>query len=367
VVEAHPEDWSPLAKPAASAKGFLKQAGITITTDLFVMFFYQRASDVQFGGRNLGSFAYRSVGDWELAKDTPLGDAFLEWNLTGAVGLSFDEEDESIAGGFKLGDLSVINTNVYPDSSALDELFWKQVVDDGRLVVMAGRVDQSFHFDSNRVAFDSERKLQSFVFVNNLSIPWPLYGGLGGVVTWKATDRLTLRAGGGESGSDEPWKFWKTLDDGNWYQLFESELRLDVPGLGKGAYRLTPWHNHLDGEDGWGVGVNVDQELGFPWLVGFFRFGAGDSDVTPVERTVSGGIAVEKPFGRPGDLFSLGVGWSRPSDPDARDETFLEVQYRLQLTKTLELSPNLQVVLDPASNPDSDTIVIGGIRLTMPF
>jgi carbohydrate-selective porin OprB len=364
-VEAHPDDWNPLAGPAASGKRLLKQAGIT--TDLFVMFFYQRTSDVLFGGRNLASFAWRSVGDWEIAKDTPLGDSFLQWNLTGAVGLGFDEEDESLAGGFKLGDLSVINTNVYPDTSALDELFWKQVVADGRLVVMAGRVDQSFHFDSNRVAFDSERKLQSFVFVNNLSIPWPLYGGLGAAVTWKATDRLTLRAGGGESGSDEPWAFWKTVDDGNWYQLFETELRLDLPGLGKGAYRLTPWHNHLDGEDGWGVGVNVDQELGFPWLVGFFRFGAGDRDVTPVERTVSGGIAVEKPFGRAGDYFALGVGWSRPSDPDARDETFLEVMYRLQLTKTLELTPNLQLVLDPASNQDTDTIVIGGIRLTMPF
>jgi porin len=365
VVEAHPDDWSPLAGPAASAKGFLKQADIT--TDLFVMFFYQRASDVQFGGRDLGSFAYQSVGDWEIAKDTALGDSFLEWNIKGAVGLSFDEEDESSAGGFKLGDQSVINNNVTPDTSALTELFWKQVLADGRWVVMAGRVDHSYHFDVNRVAYDSVRKLQSFVFVNNNSIPWPLYGGLGGSVTWNATDRLTLRAGGGESGSDEPWQFWKTVDDGNWYQLFEAELRLDLPGLGKGAYRLTPWHNHLEGEDGWGVGVNLDQELGFPWLVGFFRFGAGDSDVTPVERTVSGGIAVEKPFGRPGDLFSLGVGWSRPSDSDARDETFLEVQYRLQLTKTLELTPNLQFVLDPASNPDSDTIVIGGVRLTMPF
>ena len=157
------------------------------------------------------------------------------------------------------------------------------------------------------------------------------------------------------------------MDDGNWYQLAEAALALDVPGLGKGTYRLTPWHNHLDGEDGWGVGVNFDQELGFPWLVGFFRFGAGDGDVTPVERHVSGGIAVEGPFGRSGDYFALGAGWSRPSEPGARDETFLEFQYRLQLTKTLELSPDIQIVLNPGSNRDTDTIVVPGIRLTMVF
>jgi porin len=364
-VAAHPDDWNPLAGPAAWTKGLLKRGGIT--TDLFLMFFYQWSSDVLFGGDDFGSFVYRSTGDWEIVKDTPLGDAFLEWNLTGSVGFGFDEEDESLAGGLQIGDQSVINTNVVPDTSALDEIFFKQVIADGSWVVIAGRVDQSFHFDVNRIANDAYRQLQAFVFVNNLSIPFPLYGGIGGLISWKATERLTLRIGGGESGSDEPWKFWETLDDGNWYQLAEADLALDVPGLGKGTYRLTPWHNHLAGKDGWGVGGNFDQELGLPWLVAFFRFGVGNGDVTPVERHVSGGLAIEKPFGRSGDQLALGAGWSRPSAPGTRSETFLELQYRVQLTKTLELSPDLQLILNPASNPDTDTIVVPGIRLTLVF
>jgi hypothetical protein len=364
-VEAHPEDWNPLAKPNAHAKGFLKRGGIT--TDLFLMFFYQWSSDVFFGDRDFGSFAYRSIGDWKFLHDTPIGDSFLEWNINGAAGFSFEPEDESIAGGFQIGDLSIINTNIYPDSSALDELFWKQVVADGRWVVIAGRVDQSFHFDVNRVANDAYRKLQGFAFVNNLSIPWPLYGGIGAVVTWKATDRLTLRLGGGESGSDEPWQFWETVNDGNWYQLLEAELSVEVPGLGKGTYRLTPWHNHLDAADGWGVGMNFDQEIGFPWLVVFFRFGVGDGQVTPVDRHVSLGVAVEGPFGRSGDLVALGAGWSRPSDPSERAETFLELQYRVQLTQTVELSPDLQVLFNPAANRGTDTVVVPGIRFTMVF
>jgi hypothetical protein len=364
-VEAHPQDWNPLARPAAHAKGFLKRGGIT--TDLFLMFFYQWSSDVLFGGDDFGSFAFRSTGDWEILSDTSIGDAFLEWNILGAVGFGFEPQDESIAGGFQIGDLSVINTNIYPDSTALDELFWKQVIADGRWVVIAGRVDQSFHFDVNRVANDAYRQLQSFVFVNNLSIPWPLYGGIGALVTWKATDRLTLRLGGGESGSDVPWRFGETVDDGNWYQLLEAELSLDLPALGKGTYRLTPWHNHLDAADGWGVGLNFDQELGPAWLVGFFRFGIGDTDVTPIDRHVSAGVAVEGPFGRSGDRFALGVGWSRPSDPAERAETFIELQYRLQLTRSLELSPDLQIIINPAANRDTNTIAIPGIRFSMIF
>lgn len=171
----------------------------------------------------------------------------------------------------------------------------------------------------------------------------------------------------GESGSDEPWPFWETVDDGNWYQLFEAELAFTVPGLGKGTYRLTPWHNHLDGSDGWGVGFNLDQELGLPWLVGFLRFGVGDTDVTLVDRFVSAGLAIEAPFGRAGDQFAVGVSWSRPSDPGQRAETFLELQYRLQLTKSLELSPDLQLIFNPDANRNADTIAVPGVRFTMIF
>jgi len=235
--------------------------------------------------------------------------------------MGFDNEDESIAGGFQVGDLSIINTNVYPDGGALDELSWKQVIADGRWVVIAGRVDQSFHLDVNRVANDAFRKLQGFALVNNLSIPFPLYGGIGGILTWKATDWLTLRVGGGESGSDEPWQFWKTVGDGNWYQLVEVELGREVPLLGHGHYRVTPWHNRLDGRGGWGVGLNVDQELGLPWLVAFLRLGWGDADVTPNDRFASFGLGVERPFGRDGDLFTIGFAWTRPSDPSERAET----------------------------------------------
>ena len=364
-IEAHPQDWNPLARPTAHAKRWLKKGGIT--TDLFLMFFYQWSSDVLFGGDDFGSSAFRSLGDLELLSDTPIGDSFIEWNIPGEATFGFEREDESIAGGFQIGDLSIINTNIYPDTAALDELFWKQVIADGRWVVIAGRVDHSFHFDVNRVANDAYRQLQGYALVNNLSIPWPLYGGIGAMVSWKATDWLTLRLGGGESGSDEPWRFWETVDDGNWYQLLEADVSFDVPRVGKGTYRLTPWHNHLDGSDGWGVGLNFDQELGLPWLVGFFRFGVGDSDVTPVDRHISGGIAIEGPFGRAGDRFALGVGWSRPSDPNERAETFLEVQYRIQLTKTLELTPDLQLLFDPASNRTTDTIAVPGVRFTMIF
>jgi porin len=250
----------------------------------------------------------------------------------------------------------------------MDELFWKQVSPGGGLVLLAGRIDQSFHFDTNRVANNSMQQQLSFALMNNLAIPWPLYGGLGGVVRWNAREEVSLMLGVGDSSSDEPWAFWKSVDDGSWYELLEFDFTLGVPGLGKGQYRITPWHNRLAGEQGWGVGLSFDQELGLPWLVGFFRFGAGDEDVTAIRTFVSGGVGVEGPFGRSGDFFAIGVAWSRPSPGEGvRDETILEMIYRVRLTPTLELSPDLQLVFDPAQNPGDDLIVVLGVRLALVF
>jgi carbohydrate-selective porin OprB len=360
-VDAAPGDWNPLARPAAAGKAWLRDVGIT--ADLFVMGFYRVASELPQGNHDYGTFAWRTIGDWELVSSSRLGRSYVEWNLNGTVGVNYDEGKRSLSSTARM--ISNSNANVFPDTSALNELFWKQVSPSGRLVLMAGRVDHGFHFDTNRVANDSFRKLFSFALMNNLSIPWPLYGGLGGLVHWQPSTQLVFRFGAGDSGSDRPWGFWRTADENNWYQLFEAQLNVNVAGLGKGHYRLTPWHNHLEGEDGWGMGVNFDQELGLPWLVAFFRFGTGDEDVTRVKRFVSGGIAAERPFGRVGDYFALGLAWSRPSAGAGKhDETFLEAQYRFRITPTVELSPDLQLVINPAANGD-DVIFIPGLRLTL--
>ena len=174
--------------------------------------------------------------------------------------------------------------------------------------------------------------------------------------------------GVGDSSMDTAVLPWKTLDNHSWYQLLELGVSPDIPGLGKGNYRLTPWHNHLFGADGWGVALNFDQELGRKDLIAFFRFGWGDEDVTPVETFVSGGVGFEAPFGRKDDLAAIGVAWSNPSPGDGgRDETLVEILYRVEVAKAISITPDLQLVFDPADEPDHDFVIVPGIRLLLKF
>ena len=65
---------------------------------------------------------------------------------------------------------------------------------------------------------------------------------------------------------------------------------------------------------------------------------------------------------------AIGVAWSDPSPGDGtRDETLLEILYRFELAKAISITPDLQLVFDPADNPDNDFAVVPGIRLLLKF
>jgi hypothetical protein len=238
----------------------------------------------------------------------------------------------------------------------------------GKLLVLAGKLDLAYHFDTNRVANDGYSQFFSYSLVNNPSIPGPLYGGFGGIVRGNWSETGYVMFGVGDSSMDEAVLPWKTLDNHSWYQLLELGMSPDVPLLGKGTYRLIPWHNHLFGADGWGFALNIDQELGRKDIVAFFRFGYGDKDVTPVRLFVSGGVGFEAPFGREDDLVAIGVAWSDPSPGEGfRAETLLELFYRVHFWGSISLTPDLQLVFDPARNASDDLVVIPGVRLQMKF
>jgi len=360
--EEPPPDWNPLSSPTSSLKTWL--AGRRVSYQLDLGFTYQYASEVRYGTSSFATLPWRLLGDWQAIDSDRLGQTFLEWNLLGAVGLNYDLREEGVA--YNVGSISYPNTNVYEDPFAINELFLAQVSPSGRFELLVGKIDMYYLFDLNRVANDGFSSFLSFALESNLAIPFPEYGGLGVVAYADVTENLSVMFGAGDSSSNEPLEFWKTVTDGSWWQILELEWSTEVGVLGKGTYRVTPWHNQLHGEDGWGVGLNVDQEFGRPWLIAFLRASVGDGDVTPVERFVSGGLVILEPLGRSRDMIGVGAGWSKPSpDFGFRNETLLELFYRISLSPSIHITPDVQVIFSPAANLDHDIVVVPGIRLVL--
>ena len=97
------------------------------------------------------------------------------------------------------------------------------------------------------------------------------------------------------------------------------------------------------------------------------RASVADSAVAPIERFFSLGVGYEGPFARPWDRIGIGYARGTPSDSNKRTESIAELYWLFQLNPFVGITPNLQVVFDPADNPVHDRITVVGVRLQLDF
>jgi porin len=69
----------------------------------------------------------------------------------------------------------------------------------------------------------------------------------------------------------------------------------------------------------------------------------------------------------PASSFGTDAANSFPFGTDARDQYTVEAYYRLQLAEHLAITPDIQLIKDPALNPDDDFVWIAGIRARLSF
>ena len=97
--------------------------------------------------------------------------------------------------------------------------------------------------------------------------------------------------------------------------------------------------------------------------------GYADGSGAVFERSVSTGFARYAADER--GTFGLGFNWGRPNretfGADARDQYSIEAYYRLQLARHLAITPDLQLIKDPALNPDDDFVWVAGLRARVSF
>ena len=68
-------------------------------------------------------------------------------------------------------------------------------------------------------------------------------------------------------------------------------------------------------------------------------------------------------FGQSDDLIGLAVSWEAPTDPALGDQYVVEAFYRFHLTPDTHLTPDIQIVVDPANAPDKEAVAIFGLLL----
>jgi porin len=63
------------------------------------------------------------------------------------------------------------------------------------------------------------------------------------------------------------------------------------------------------------------------------------------------------------DLVGFSASWGSPPDSSLDDQKTLEAFWRFQLSQGLAITPSIQLLKDPALNPDEDTVWVYGVRV----
>jgi porin len=130
---------------------------------------------------------------------------------------------------------------------------------------------------------------------------------------------------------------------------------------------LTWWHADERKEagepSGWGLNVSFTRYLGKKWFP-FVRAGYAKDGGALMQKSASVGLAYQ-PVPK-GDVLGVGLNWGEPSEstfePGLRNQYTAEVYFRWQLSPRFAITPDLQLLVNPALDPNQDRIWVFGVR-----
>lgn len=272
------------------------------------------------------------------------------------------------------------------------------------LTVNFGKMDPFGFFDQNAAANDETRQFLASSFVHNALLDNPLAANVGADgfgfspglrLTYlnerakPASYRLSLGVFGAGKGAN----FSESIKSPFVIAQAETKQRL-LTGL-EGNYRAYLWSNgqaptFVAGETArhTGIGLNFDQRFGDGITV-FGRYGMARGDRLPFDRAASIGAEIGGSYWRrAGDALGVAFGANRASadfrtqsatvdadgdgNPDfgfnARGwEKTAEIYYRFQVHPKFEITPDFQLIRNPAANPTAKSATVIGARIQLSY
>ena len=267
-----------------------------------------------------------------------------------------------------------LNNVVFSDQGwRMTHLFWRQQFSDGRGIAYAGFLDTTDYVDVYALASPWSGFNNLAFETGSGTIGGLPDGALGAMLGGFVSDNIYLAAsladangdatdlGGGFETFFDDFETFKSLEIG-WTASKKNE-----PALFLNNYHLTFWQiderTAAGTPDGWGVAFSASMTFGENWLT-FLRGGWAKDGGSLYEGALSAGFGYQ-PKGR-NDMLGVGLNVSRPNSDtfgtDLDDQFTGEIFYRLQIADKFAVTPSVQLLGNPALNPDEDFIAVFGLR-----
>jgi porin len=268
--------------------------------------------------------------------------------------------------GFEAGSILPTGTFFSEFDFGVTNFYWKQYFFDRQLAVAVGRIDVTDFVDVYAMMNPLTHFL-NLAFSTNPTIAVPNQG-LGAAAGAMLNEHLYVQGGFGDANGQPTLAGFDTFfDDSEYFSYFEVGATTSQDRIYLDNVHVTLWH--VDPRDvaatpeGWGLTFTAQKFVCDKYLP-FFRFGYSDGDAALMQTTFSTGIGVQR---ENRDVAGIGLSWGSPADGSLRDQFTSEAFYRFQLTQFLAVTPNVQLIVDPALNPGTDVIGFFGIRLRATF
>jgi porin len=254
-------------------------------------------------------------------------------------------------------------------------LYWQQNFAGGRGVFYVGWLDSTDYTDVYALASPWTGFSNLAFQTGSGSIGGLPDGSLGAMLGGFLNDNIYAATSIVDANGDatKPFDGFSSLfGDGETFKTLEIGRTSGADALFVNNAHLTFWQiderEDAGTPDGYGVAFSYTQAVGDSFLL-FIRGGWAEGGGSLYDKALSVGFGYSKDPSR--DLLSVGLNWSRPNEStfgtDLDDQYTLEVFQQWQVTENISITPSLQLIKDPAFNPDKDTIALFGLRLRAAF
>jgi porin len=281
-----------------------------------------------------------------------------------------------------LGNVGAISIPFADDGWHLTNLYWSQSWKNGKFEAVVGFLDVTDFVDVYPLT-SPWTDFYNFVFsIGVATMDLPDDGALGLAAGAWLTDRIYIIGGFQDLNSDpnQPFRGFDTFfNDADFFKHIEI------------GYTTSPWKQyyldnlhltlwHADKREkagiarGYGAVLSFTHSIGDKWLV-FARGGYAKEGGNLLQKSVSvGGAYQPYPIAIgdvPGSQLGFGFNWGQPNravfGKGLRDQYTLEAYFRLQVTREFAITPDLQLLINPALNPEKSAIWVFGLRGRLAF
>ena len=245
-------------------------------------------------------------------------------------------------------------------------LYWRQDFLDKRLSFYAGKIHPNEYVTLSMFNNDERTQFLNGTNDGNDAVASDgTYAG-GGAVEFQASRHVFVHAVAVDTEGSQQGNI-ETLADRKYAEVVEAGWTSGSLGGRYRLYRAGVWRDDTrDRGSGHGGGFEFDHELTDGWTP-FGRFAFGTRTGTAIKDEYEIGLAQVHPFGRRGDMFGASFAYSQPNAPARHHESVFESFYRIRLTQSVELGPDLEVSVHPTYAAKAYTTTLLGARMRIIF